>query len=216
MKNNFHLATFLIRIHQILKRTIMKNSFLFTLLIALISTATYAQTASGFGFKAGLNYNGNGNYFESVSNNAEHPDRNVGFHFGFFGKFGNELYLKPELVYTSTKSDYTSNSFKMQKVDLPVLVGLKVLGPISVFAGPSFQYILDSEFEGVSIKDIDNDLSVGLNFGIGLNLNKIGIDLRYERGFSNNEASFLNNNNIDTSRLDTRPDQLIVSLSFIL
>ncbi len=194
----------------------MKNSFLFMLLIALASTATYAQTTSGFGFKAGLNYNANGNYFESVSNNAENPDRNIGFHFGLFGKFGSDLYVKPELVYTSTKSDYTSNDFKMQKIDAPILVGIKVLGPISVFGGPSFQYILDSEFDGISINDIDNDLSVGLNFGIGLNLNKIGIDVRYERGFSNNEANFLENNNISTSRLDTRPDQLILSLSFIL
>ena len=195
----------------------MKNSFFITLLfLATLSTTTYAQSANGFGFKAGLNYNANGNYFESVSNNAEHPDRNIGFHFGVFGKFGQQIYFKPEVVYTSTKSDYTSNSFKMQKVDVPLLVGLKVLGPISVFGGPSFQYILDSEFDNISINEIDNDLSVGLNFGIGLNLNKIGIDVRYERGFSNNEANFLNNNNIDTSRLDTRPDQLILSLSFIL
>ena len=105
---------------------------------------------------------------------------------------------------------------KCKKIDAPILVGAKVLGPLSVFAGPSFQYILDSEFEGISINNIENDLSVGLNFGIGLNLNKVGIDVRYERGFSNNEASFLNNNNIDTSRLDTRPDQLILSLSLIL
>lgn len=195
----------------------MKNSFLITsLFLVLVSTVTYAQTRSGFGFKAGLNYNANGNYFESISNNAEHPDRNIGFHFGFFGKIGKQVYFKPELVYTSTKSDYTSNSFKMQKVDAPLLVGLKVLGPISVFGGPSFQYILDSEFDGISINNIDKDLSVGLNFGIGLNLNKIGVDLRYERGFSNNEAKFLENNNISTSRLDTRPDQLILSLSLIL
>ena len=52
-----------------------------------------------------------------------------------------------------------------------------------------------------------------LNFGIGFNFNKVGIDLRYERGFSDNEATFLNDNNIGTSRLDTRPDQLILSLS---
>lgn len=195
----------------------MKNSFFITLLfLATLSSTAYAQTANGFGFKVGLNYNANGNYFQSVSNNAENPDRNIGFHFGLFGKFGKQVYFKPEVVYTSTKSDYTDDSFKMQKVDVPLLVGLKVLGPISVFGGPSFQYILDTEFDGVSINNIDKDLSVGLNFGIGLNLNKIGIDVRYERGFSNNEANFLNNNNIDTSRLDTRPDQLILSLSLIL
>lgn len=194
----------------------MKNSFFIAVFSILITTASYAQTANGIGFKGGLNYNANGDYFQSITDNAKSPDRNVGYHFGLFGKIGKKLYLRPEVVFSSTKSDYDNNSFKMQKIDAPILVGLKVLGPLSVFAGPSFQYILDSEFEGVSINDIEDDFSVGLNFGIGLNLKKVGVDLRYERGFSNNEATFLNNNNIDTSRLDTRPDQLILSLSFIL
>ncbi|MFI1743476.1 outer membrane beta-barrel protein [Flavobacteriaceae bacterium MEBiC06508] len=202
--------------HFRIKSALGKNLFFILMIAICIPTATMAQTANGIGFKAGLNYNANGDYFQSISTNAQNPDRNVGYHFGLFGKIGKEIYFKPELVYTSTKSDYEDDSFKMQKVDAPLLVGIKVLGPISVFGGPSFQYILDSEFDGVAINDIENDFSVGLNFGIGLNLNKIGIDLRYERGFSKNEASFLNNNNINTSRLDTRPDQLIVSLSLIL
>ena len=194
----------------------MKNSFFITLFSILIATVSFAQTSSGFGIKGGLNYNGNGDYFESIETNAQSPDRNVGYHVGLFGKIGNKVYLRPEIVYSSTKSDYNSNSFEMQKIDAPVLIGLKVLGPVSVFAGPSFQYILDSEFEGVSIDNIEDDFSVGLNFGIGLNFKKVGIDLRYERGFSENEASFLNNNSINTSRLDTRPDQLILSLSLLL
>ena len=105
----------------------------------------------------------------------------------------------------------------MQKLDAPLLVGIKVLGPVSIFAGPSLQYIIDSEFENIDIDDVENDFSVGLNFGIGLNIDKLGIDLRYERGFSDNEATFLNNNNINiNNRLDTRPDQLILSLSLLL
>ena len=104
----------------------------------------------------------------------------------------------------------------MQKLDAPILVGLKILGPVSVFAGPSFQYILDTEFEGVTIEDIKEDFSVGLNFGVGLNFKKVGIDLRYERGFSKNEGTFIGNNGINSGRLDTRPDQLILSLAIIL
>ena len=105
----------------------------------------------------------------------------------------------------------------MQKLDAPLLVGLKVLGPVSVFAGPSFQYILDSKFDGITINDVKNDFSVGLNFGIGLNLNKTGVDLRYERGFNKNEGTFVNNIGLaNPSRIDTRPDQLILSLSLIL
>lgn len=184
----------------------------------LLSLSSFAQTATGFGLKGGLNYNGNGDYFESIGSNAEHPDRNIGYHVGVFGKIGQKVYLRPELVYTKTKSDYRNDSFEMSKLDAPVLVGIKVLGPLSVFGGPSFQYILDSEFDNISINNIENDFSVGLNFGIGFNLKKLGIDLRYERGFNDNEARFINNNigGNPQSRLDTRPDQLILSLSLLL
>lgn len=195
---------------------VSKNLFFILMIAIAIPTVTIAQTAQGIGLKAGLNYNANGDYFESINSTSQNPDRNVGYHIGLFGKIGNQVYFRPEIVYTSTKSDYNDDSFKMQKLDAPLLVGLKVLGPISVFGGPSLQYILDSEFDGIAINDVENDFSVGLNFGIGLNFKKLGIDLRYERGFSDNEATFLGNNGINTNRLDTRPDQLILSLSLIL
>ena len=194
----------------------MKRLFFSTAILLAFTALTYAQTSTGIGIKGGLNYNSNGNYFESIGSNAQHPDRNVGYHVGLFGKIGNRVYFKPEVVYTTTKSDYNDDTFKMQKIDAPLLVGLKVLGPISVFGGPALQYILDTEYNGISINDVENEFSVGLNFGIGLNFNSVGIDLRYERGFSENEATFLNNNNIGTSRLDTRPYQLILSLSLLL
>ncbi|NND51344.1 MAG: PorT family protein [Flavobacteriaceae bacterium] len=190
------------------------NKKLFLVLIcAMVTPLAIAQNSHSFGLKGGLNYNANGDYFESISANAENPDRNIGYHIGVYGKFGNSLYFRPELVYTKTKSDYDSGNFDMQKLDAPLLVGIKILGPLSVFGGPALQYILDSDFEDTNIDMVANDISVGLNFGIGLNLNKLGIDLRYERGFSENEASFLSNNGIDNSSLDTRPDQLILSLS---
>ncbi|NNC51127.1 MAG: PorT family protein [Flaviramulus sp.] len=194
----------------------MRKLFFILLIVIITPIATMAQTATGIGFKAGLNYNANGDYFKSIEENAQNPDRNVGYHLGLFGKIGNEVYFKPELIYTSTKSDYNDDSFKMQKFDAPMLFGVKILGPISVFGGPSFQYILDTEFDGVAINDVENEFTVGLNFGIGLNINKLGIDLRYERGFSDNEATFIGNNGVGTSRLDTRPDQLILSFSLIL
>ena len=195
----------------------MKNLFFTALLVAGFSTSLFAQSGSGFGIKAGLNYGGNGDFFESVSQNSENPDQNIGYHIGVFGKLGNKLYFRPEIVYTKTKSDYDSGEFDMQKIDVPLLVGLKVLGPVNIFAGPSLQYILDTDFGNVRVNDIENDFSVGLNFGIGLNLNRLGIDLRYERGFSDNEATFIDNNNvISLDRLDTRPEQLILSLSYKL
>lgn len=198
-------------------KNLKKSAFLVAIL-AFISFSLNAQKGSAFGVKGGLNYSANGDYFESIGENAKNPDRNIGYHVGLFGKIGDKLYFRPELVYTATKSDYDSDHFNVKKIDAPLLVGLKVLGPISVFGGPSLQYILDTEFEGIDIDNVEDDFSVGLNFGIGFNLENIGIDLRYERGFNNNEATFIDNNigSGTASRIDTRPDQLILSLSIAL
>ena len=195
----------------------MKRTLL-TVALALFSMAAFAQKDSGFGVKAGLNYNANGDYFESAGEAARNPDRNVGFHLGVWGKLGNKLYVRPELIYTKTKSDYNGDDFDMSKLDLPVLVGTKVIGPLHVFAGPAFQYILDTEFDGISIDNVENDFTVGLHIGAGVNLGRLGIDLRYERGFSENEGRFINTNitTVGDSRIDTRPDQLILSLSLAL
>ncbi len=196
----------------------LKTSVIATAVLLFIGFSMNAQEGSAFGFKGGLNYGANGDYFESIGDNAENPDRNIGYHLGVFAKIGDRLYFRPELVYTATKSDYNSDDFQVKKLDAPLLFGIKVLGPVSVFGGPSLQYILDTEFDGIEIDDVEDDFSVGLNFGIGLSFNKIGIDLRYERGFSDNEATFIGDN-IGTgvvSRIDTRPDQLILSLSVAL
>lgn len=195
----------------------MKKTLLLVALVGM-TTAALGQKGPGFGIKAGLNYNANGDYIEAAQAAAENPDRNVGYHIGIYGKLGNQIYLRPEIFYTKTKSDYSGNDFDMSKIDIPVLVGAKVLGPLHVFGGPAFQYILNTEFDGISIDSVENDFTVGLHLGVGVNLGGIGIDLRYERGFSENEARFINSNitSVEESRLDTRPDQLILSVSINL
>jgi len=192
----------------------MKKTLL-VIVVAFISTTTFSQAGSGFGIKAGLNYNGNGDFFDSTENVIEDPSRNAGFHVGVFGKLGKRIYVRPELIYTSTSSGYDEGDLKIQKLDLPVLVGVKIIGPVHVFAGPAFQYLLDTEFDGTTFSDVENDFSVGLNIGAGVNLGKFGVDLRYERGFTENEVNFINSNitTLNGDRVDTRPDQIILSLS---
>lgn len=197
---------------------IMKKTLLIAV-FALIGITASAQKDSGFGIKGGLNYNGNGDYFESVGDVANEPEHSIGYHVGVFGKIKLlRLYVRPELVYTKTKSDYEVSSFEMSKLDMPILVGVKIVGPLHIFAGPAFQYILDSEFDGIGINEIENDFSVGFHFGAGVNLGKLGVDIRYEKGFSDNEARFVNTNitSLPNSRIDTRPEQVILSLSLKL
>ncbi len=186
-----------------------------TLIILIIAgtLSINAQSESGFGIKGGLNYGSNGNYFDSATNSYENPDQNIGYHVGIFWKIGNQFYVRPELVYTHTKSDFNNQDLNITKLDLPVLVGTKIIGPISAFAGPAFQYTLDTDFEGITVADIDNNFTVGFNFGFAVNFNNIGIDVRYERGFSDIEALIIENNIATNNRLDSRAEQLILSFS---
>ena len=72
----------------------MKNIILTSLLLITFLCNVQAQQGKGFGFKGGLNYNSNGDYFQSISSNAENPNGSVGFHFGLFGKFGGKINSK--------------------------------------------------------------------------------------------------------------------------
>ncbi|WP_194768771.1 outer membrane beta-barrel protein [Tamlana sp. I1] len=202
---------------RVTSQNALSKNLVFIFLLVILPSVSLAQSGNGWGIKGGINYNTNGDYFDSIENAYEDPTGSAGFHLGVFGKIGGSIYFRPELVYTKTKSKYDDDDFKMQKLDAPMLLGVNIIGPLNVFGGPSFQYILNSKFGDISVNDIENDFTVGLNFGIGLNFNKLGIDLRYERGFSDNEAIFINDNIIGTeSRIDTRPSQLILSVSLML
>lgn len=204
-----------------------------TLLVAvcaLVSITAFAQSGSGFGIKAGLNYNQNGDlsFLQAVSSSSEDiiagSEGKVGYHIGFFGKLDfSKIYIRPEVIYTKTKSDYSSNGinseYDISKLDIPVLLGYKVIGPLSIFAGPAFQYTLSNDLKDLQVEDVKKDFTVGLHMGVAVNLGKIGIDVRYERGFSDNEAEFIgrNINDIDIEgRVDSRPSQIIFGLSLKL
>lgn len=200
-----------------------------TLLVAvfaLIGATAWAQSGSGFGVKAGLSYNKNGDLISSVGDGGqdiiEGAVGKAGFHFGFWGKLDfPKIYLRPELVYSKTKSSYDvdgeTQDYDISKLDLPVLLGYKLIGPLHVFAGPAFQYTLKNDLGDLQVEDVKNDFTVGLNAGVGVNLGKVGLDVRYERGFSENEAEFIDNNITTVSgRVDSRPSQVIFALSLKL
>lgn len=182
--------------------------------VFLLGIIITSNAQIGWGIKGGLNFNSNGNLISESENIIVNPDSNTGYHFGVFVTTKGKIYIRPELVFTHTKSNYEENGlnsdFKMDKIDVPVLVGLKIIGPVSLFAGPSFQYIINTDLEDINLADVEKDFTVGGIVGVGVQLGNLGVDLRYERGFSSNEAKFIGIG----GRIDTRPEQLIASVSF--
>lgn len=189
----------------------MKNVFLAGFLF--LGMLSYAQSGgSGFGIKAGLNYSNTGKLeIEDLANID--PDGNVGYHVGVWGRLGKTAYLRPELIYTQTSSDYDGQNFKMQKIDLPVLFGHRFLNIFHGFVGPAFQFVLDTDLKDIELSDVENNTTVGFQIGGGVNLGKLGIDLRYEGAFGSNFVTIIGED--QAARLDTRPSQLILALSFM-
>ena len=200
------------------------KKLLFIGLLITSALSLQAQTAE-FGLKGGLNYGATGDYesaqegAEDFTSSFEKGENKTGFHAGLFAEFEVlGIFLRPELMYTELNTEYSNFDYKLQKIDAPVLVGLNVLGPLNIKAGPSFQYILNNELENsaFSIGEVENEISVGYQLGAGLDLGKLEFDVRYEGAFSENTAFGLNEMASENFSIDSRPSQWILSLSYSL
>ena len=200
----------------------MKKLMLVAFVFAGLSLS--AQNAS-FGLKGGLNFGATGEY-ESVgdasgdfTSSFEDGENKTGFHAGLFAQFEVlGIFIQPELMYTELNTEYSAFDYKLSKIDAPVLVGLNILGPLNIKAGPSFQYILDNKVDGsgFEIEDVDKDITVGYQLGAGIGLGRLGFDLRYEGAFTENTAFGLNETASENFTIDSRPSQWILSVSYAL
>ena len=203
----------------------MKKVFLMMSLAFAFSQTSTAQI--DFGVKAGLNYNSE-SIQETGQDLFEGAESKTGYHAGIWLRFKLPVvgfYIRPELIYTNLENELLykiretapsqTTSYNFQKIDIPVLIGKKFFGIGNVFAGPSFQYILNSGFSLNDIADVDTDgFSVGLQFGAGIELGNLGIDVRWERGLNTIESTFLNVSTNTNVTFDTRVNQIIIGLSY--
>lgn len=191
----------------------MKKILLILFLISGVFTLTQAQNkGAGFGIKGGLNYNTSGKYFQDAESIWKNPGASSGYHLGAFYKFGNyDLFLRPELLFTQSQFDTGNGTAELSRLDAPVMVGLHFFEIISVLAGPSFHYTLSDNFSS-QIEGVSNDpLRMGYQFGLGLNIGPIGLDLRYEREFNDQKINF---DRVFGGTTDFKSEQVILSLAF--
>ncbi len=195
----------------------MKNIFVCVLLF-IVCSAIAQEKKVAFGIKAGLNYGDNGKIEISDASRFLANDR-LGYHLGVFlrGQLSDHMYIKPEIQYTINNSNYDIDTqedldYHIQKLDLPILLGISVIDPIHIFGGPALQYIVENDLQNVQLENVKNEFTVGLQFGAGIQLERINIDIRYERGLQKNQAESIN----EEIRVDSRPNQLILGLGIDL
>lgn len=177
---------------------------LFTL-ICLVSN-TYAQKGFQLGIKGGVTTNEIYTDAGSLGKNiSESYDTKTGYVVGVWGRFGNKIFLQPELLLaqkggTIDVQNVGKIKFSYSNLDVPVLVGFKVLKIFNVHAGPVATFKLSEDHK---LKDALKDLttsdeaiknaSFGYQLGVGVKLLGINLDLRKVGSLS--EISTLNMSN---------------------
>jgi hypothetical protein len=215
--------------------------------IALAFTAIQFSNAQiSFGVKGGMNIDINSEaskYIDLPTGFTLDTDKSSGYHAGVWLRVKVPvvgLYVRPEINFTNLSSEYTigyqngpldetaTAAFDITKIDVPVLLGLKVLKFGNIFIGPNFQYLTKSELSlsapGLSLDStddtIDEELSIGMVAGVGLEVWKLGLDVRFETGFNIPDENIGAGNATETvnaiasALANKNPNQIIIGLSY--
>lgn len=169
--------------------------------ITLIVLTTAIRFASAqllptfqFGLKGGVD-------FASLSSGHTFSSSNqTGYLGGVWARFGALGFnFQPEMYVTSKDVNVTSNAngiqaqAKFTSLDVPLLIGGKVgaLGfGARFYTGPVFSFAIDksqsfSQAAGNAVSLNYHDQNYAWQFGVGVDIQRISVDLRYEAGLNN-------------------------------
>ncbi|GAB3893735.1 porin family protein [Spirosoma agri] len=192
----------------------MKKNLLFIALL-LLPALTFAQGGFQIGIKGGVNLsklsfgefirtgtNANGSPTAGVDgqtfrdNLSASLDTKTGTSFGIYTRFGKNLFLQPELLYSTKAGSFNivrngvseNVTVKTTSFDVPILLGIKG-GPIRVMAGPIVSFRINDnqslsnaiqQYTSSSLNDAWSKAYYGYQVGGGLDLGSFGLDVRYE------------------------------------
>ena len=185
----------------------MKKLFLSTLLLALC----FDVSAQSFSWGAKVNV-GSPNLKikdiqtdDNIAKLLDDTDAVLTYQLGVFTRFMFAgIYVQPEAMFSSSKTEmkfeniFDENNIsnnvvgemKLNKLDVPVMIGKRFMKILRINAGPVFSYILSQNIGQSGTKEAWNEINaeyknatVGLQYGIGVDIAMINIDLRVEKGF---------------------------------
>ena len=210
---------------------------IFILFFLITSSSIVAQGNLGVNF--GLNDDNFGS-IENIKTKIDDYDldlkNSTGFQLGLFTEIDLiTFYIRPEinLIFSKSKNGtaFTSASnntnilsesiniaehtYKSTDIQVPIIFGYKVLGPISIFAGPTFKYNL-SNSSNFDLEEIEDKYNLSLLLGTRVKVKSFSVGLRYERGLNNNELLIINANgiDIDNANIDTTTNKLSLNISY--
>lgn len=146
-------------------------------------------------------------------------DNITGYHLGAFTRFkAGALLIQPEGVFTSSGGKVavtqtqdgteveTTEEFRFNRLDVPLLVGLSLFNVVRFQAGPVASVLVSGKFGDQDIENYLDKADFGWQGGVGLDIGKLTADVRYERvkrEYTSQSSSF-----------DVGNQQVILSVGF--
>lgn len=171
----------------------MKKIILSALFLSF-SVAGFSQVLPSFqlGIKGGANLS------KLSTENTFSSDNRAGYYAGLWARIGAAgIHLQPELYISGKNTTLKTKNgdeadVKFTSVDVPVLVGTKIGAAgvgIRLNTGPVVSFIVDDkQTVKTAVKDVFSGnfkgQSFAWQFGAGVDISKLGLDLRYEAGLS--------------------------------
>jgi len=204
----------------------MKVKYIALIIISLLVWAP-GQAQIKFGIRGGINSSRvQLNEFDNPEYTLDYKNSQVGFHFGAISQIEiARLLVQPELLFTTARADIAltevasrEKQFGKQsfyKLDLPVIAAIK-FGPLKIQAGPVASVMLKSKSDLLEENDIDQNFkgaTIGYQAGIGLELNTLLLDVKYEGNLSKfGDGVTVAGRDFN---FDQRLNQIIVSIGFL-
>jgi hypothetical protein len=191
----------------------MKKLAIFFVLTAF-ALAGNSQGVFNAGLKAGMNTS-------KLSSNVNDytPQTINNYSFGAFARVNlGRLYIQPEAYYNSKGGEYidkitpsTINSFDLKTVDVPALLGLKIIDQkafnIRILGGPVFSFLTDKSVKGQFTSDQLKNSFFGWQYGAGVDFLFLTFDARMES---------YSNNFLDTPDFNSKNGTFVLSLGIKL
>ena len=187
-------------------------------LLLLITSVGMAQAQFTIGLKAGVSSsNVDINDPKNTLQQFKSTDAITGYHAGAFMRIkAAGILLQPEAILSSTGGKVevtdggitTSEQFKFNRLDVPVLLGVSLFNIARIQAGPVASVLVSGKFKDQRLQDYMNKYDLGWQAGIGFDIGNITTDLRYER--VNREFT----GTPDNGSFGVGNQQLILSLGF--
>lgn len=205
-------------------KIIAMKKLLITLIAILICGASYAQF---FMLGPRVGFSSSQTKINETINDIRYNtgEATAGFHAGLFSRITvGSIYLQPEVLFTNSGGEIELASklgkqirrYEYNKLDIPVMLGYKLSKNFRIQAGPVASYLLKADAkEGLGdayrdVKDNYEDSTIGYQLGIGFDIWRILLDLKYEGNLSKFGSK------IGGFNTDLRNNQVLVSVGFRL